>query len=472
MYFPDSLGTLPSEIFFSIACCLPTHDLAQLSYTCKSLSRLVEPLIWTDIELHEAGYHESRRELDSPAPFRSPGDRAYHTKQCSSYHGLDADRKAGNFFTMLQLLHKNDIGRLKAVAGRVKHLCTVMKPFLKPYDRGTRQVILPDAISVWNLLPFFSNLETLELHGFSFDGQEHDELSTAPPLEYLRFAKLWAFIPRTVAAWVLRAGLTLERLEIGMLDRPIGDHGPYSRPLPEENLADGDDESDYGSLGEESVIPRPLGGFLPSSGNHREDQLLLPKLKHMHLCQPAQSSSDTLEYSWSSRAEAACFADWKKLLVASSKTLETLVLDQRPGAGYIEADGLSETEFMLEHRGDHRSLIKMVEKTMLESQAFDHLKKVYLYGLDVGVNERGAFSHETPSSKFMQSLKSSGIHSEARLGTWCFYEEFEGSVHWANWNADDDSDDEEEDEDDEDGQGPRIKWDTMLAKYDASQQTS
>ncbi|KAF5963182.1 hypothetical protein FBULB1_13574 [Fusarium bulbicola] len=468
-----ALDTLPSEIQLQVFSQIAAHDLSTIARTSKRLNQIATPLLWNDIELHEEGDHESRHELKFPAPARDPARRPYHPKQKWG-NGQGACMKASQFFEILQRVHKENTNRLQEITQRVRHLCTVIDPSWKPVDKDDDSVDT-EAIQVWHLMPYFSNLETLELYGDYYCSQEVEEqvskILRSPPK--LRFLKLSGYMPREVPAWLLRAGDTLERLELDMLDRPISTYlsnDPHFTPLPCEkiNTDDGNaSESDYGSLADDMIIPRPLGSIFTDCGDYK---LKLPKLKHLFLGQPAEScyTNDFATYSWSKRAESACYDDWFRILEASKKTLETLVLEQRPSADLIEGDGYSEDMWMEERAWSHASeiLLEMVEKVMSSEANQLSLKRVYLYGIVAGLEKDGMSFLDFPAGKFMQFLKDRGVECEARRGTWCFFDRQSGSVDWCSWDAAEEDEEEEEDADedkDEDAE-PKTKWDTVLAK--------
>ncbi|KAF5019369.1 hypothetical protein F66182_8619 [Fusarium sp. NRRL 66182] len=467
MSIESRLETLPLELHLHIFSSLTPPDLARLARTCKCLCEAAEPLIWTDIELHEIGYHESKAELNVPPPMRPPESRPYHPRQnwgCG---------QGASLFCMLQTLHKQDPERLQQLTRRVKHLCTVMVPrwrLTEGGDENSEPSLDPQGIPVWHLLPYFSNLETLELHGDSLYSEKNGEHvpEMTGPTPRLRYAKLSGYIPRAVPAWVLKARETLQHLELGMLDRPIStclSSNPDFKPLPEEKLStDEDGGSDYGSLCEDAVIPRPLGGFLPSHGSA---SLVLPKLKRLHLCQPAPSSyyDSVLDYGWSTRAEAACYADWRQILQASISTLETLVLEHRPAAEYIEGDGMGEIEWMEGNVSSDAgaSLIDMVQEIIASGREPGALRSVYMYGIAAGEEDDGTPYLEIPAGRFMQFLQGCGITCEARLGRWCYFDSSPGTVSWSNWAADDEEEEEDEDDEDEDHE-PKMAWDSILSK--------
>ncbi|KAF5672215.1 hypothetical protein FDENT_10640 [Fusarium denticulatum] len=472
-----TLDNFPGEIQLHIFSQIGAHGLSIIARTSKHLNQIATPLLWNDIELHEEGYHESRHEIKVPPPARDPAHRPYHPKHKWG-NGQGACMKAYLFFEMLQIMHKKNPDRLQQITQRVRYLCTVIDPSWRPVDKDTDSID-GEAIQVWHLLPYFSNLETLELYGNYYHSQESEEqvskIVGSPPK--LRFLKLSGYMPREVPVWLLREADTLERLELDMLDRPIStclSNDPHFTPLPCEKI-DTDDgsnsESDYGSLIDDMIIPRPLGNVFKDYGDHK---LKLPKLGHLFLGQPAESCStnDFATYSWSKRAESACYDDWLRILEASLKTLETLVLEQRPAADYIEGDGYNEDMWMDERVWSHASkiLLEMVQTVISSETSQISLKRVYLYGIVSVSEEDDPPFLDLPAGKFMQFLKDRGVKCEARRGKWCFFDRQSGSVDWCPWDAayEDGEEDEDEDMDEDEDKGqdaePKPKWDTVLAK--------
>ena len=116
--------------------------------------------------------------------------------------------KAYKFFGLLQVLQSEDLEQLKRLCARVKSICTVIR-----FD-----------IDVWQLLPYFTNLEAIELYGSQYRFEKYELTSldaSVPPLSKLRFVKLVGYIPRAVATWIMESGTNIERLELDMLDRAI-----------------------------------------------------------------------------------------------------------------------------------------------------------------------------------------------------------------------------------------------------------
>jgi hypothetical protein len=414
-----SLESLPCEILLQIIRGSPPQELCRLSYTCKRLASIAGDCLWGDIELHEKGYHDSSAELNEPLPYRSP-KRFYHDTKRVGWQ-INIGERAKSLFTMLQELHAHDEGRLRELAGRVKSLCTVIEPDWKP-DEG----LVAEPVSVWNLLPYLTNLEYLELHGIYESSQaEEPRKIQAGPLTKLRFAKLLAYIPRSVATYVLESHETLERLELGILDQPL----PKGVGISEQyDMNHGRWELQPGG-----VIPRPLGNFFLDAS------LNLSELRHLYLCSPCNSRGDYFNQHnpWSNRAELGSLEAWKRLILASSQTLETLVIEHRPAAGIEENEGFSEDEFLSTGKtgAGNRALVEALGDIIIDKDTLPRLKRVYLYGFVAG-GASAVSSVETPGDWLMHGLKARGVCCEARRGKWCLFDQDSGETNWAKWTGD------------------------------------
>ncbi|KAH7316822.1 hypothetical protein B0I35DRAFT_434060 [Stachybotrys elegans] len=447
------LESIPLETLDHILSFLPIGEVARLARTSKHLSIIVTPLLWSDIHFGYTGWSQH-----DPTVFRPPHKYAFHDDP------PEADRDA--LLEVLLTLHKSDPDRMQALTARVKHLGGYMEHVWSPFQNRETGEISVDTIPSWHLIPYFSNLETLDLCAGYFSGTGKEIFlppidATAPALPRLRAVRLFGYIPRTAAQFILKSGPTLEHLELGLLDRPICE-GNFP-PLPEENLNLSSDESgsDYGSLFGYEMIPRPLGNFLPpSAGGNGEPAISLPKLKHLRLVQPSRNREWSNEYNWSTRAEEACLLAWRGILRAAGASLEVLVLDQRPAAVENVADSESEHEYV-GGRSDpqgHRQLIGMVQSVMMEGQGLEKLKQVYLAGIDVGITIKGRETGTTLAREFMYFLRTRGVKCEARVGKWCMFERFVGVVYdstfsWEGSEVDGDQgdyDDEVDNADDRD----------------------
>ncbi|KAF4974012.1 hypothetical protein FZEAL_9032 [Fusarium zealandicum] len=423
--------SLPGELIDIIFSNVTAHDLAQLSRTCKRLNRLAEPHLWTDIEFHHPSVHRLS-DTTQPLPMVPASCRFYHW---GTYSG---QWKAERLFEALLIFLSEDTNRLRRLCARVESICTTVR----------------SKNDIWQLLPYFTNLQAIELHGDYryFDETEHTSFDVAAPtLSKLRYAKLIGHVPVAVAAWILESGIDLERLELGMLDRGIGSKstmGDDILRLPHDIYSPADQPT-YGRLQGWAVIPRPLSGFLPRRDNGA-CSLKLPRLRHLHLCQPSQSnlSARMVSYFWSTSAEVAAHLDWEQILLASSQTLETLVVEQRIGIEYgdgavDDAEGFLRSD--QEGLGSKR-LMDVLEKVLTE-EALPALKRVHLKGIVVGSNARGKPIGDVPGGHFMRLLEKMNVECDARLGEGCWFDGEDGATASSEWEVStEDGDDPVEEE--------------------------
>ncbi|KAF0641393.1 hypothetical protein FPSE5266_02166 [Fusarium pseudograminearum] len=182
------------------------------------------------------------------------------------------------------------------------------------------------------------------------------------------------------------------------------------------------------------VIPRSLGGFFP------EYSPSFQKLKYIHFCQPCNSRGDYFNQmnAWSAYADKAALGSWKNILVASCQTLETLILDQRPGAGVEDNEGLSEEEFLNTGSSGlgNKGIIESLGSMLTSESELPRLSQVYLYGFVVRSPLRRRPSEETPGDILLHGLKRRGANCEARKGKWCLFDQETGKTSWAKWDGD------------------------------------
>ncbi|KAF5009388.1 hypothetical protein FDECE_4379 [Fusarium decemcellulare] len=406
----DPLNALPVEILTAIALYLHPDDLSKLLRTCKHLSVVVIPLLWSDIETHDHGPHEASIEHDDLPPFRSPSQRPYPISP-------------SRFFScMVRTMRYLDHSRQCIIAARVKNLCAFP----------------PHGTETFNLLVHFTNLETLELKILYDIEERHKDPYTAdiesPPLPKLRFAKMFGYIPYRFVKWVLGSTSTLERIEVGILDSSMLTYSGFLHRgwLDSQRLA--------------NFIPNGLETF--------------PRLRHLHLCQPSSVESHYYDAyciwgcTWSSHAERKSLEAWRRVLEASKPTLMTLVLEQRPGICYMDHTPWRSMMNFSSGSGS-KALVDMLESTILNKQEFPALEKVYLYGIVVHQGPDGKPVEDTPGGRLMRSLEQQGVACEARLGTWTWYDYRAPRAGWfyKRWN----------DEEVVHGE-QKIGWDTVLAK--------
>ncbi|KAF4444303.1 hypothetical protein FACUT_746 [Fusarium acutatum] len=355
--------------------------------------------------------------------------------------------KAESLLTMLEPLSsgvsEKDVAELKAVASRIRSLSLVL--------RGNFE------LKYWYLLQHLTNLTRLELHGsheflgWNYLSQENEstlleelDLASSSPSN-LRHVKLWGYIPHSLAAWVLKTGVNLERLELGMLDGgveiedPASGHRRRGEPwtpyhfYPANMMRVRDQEW--------LPIPRPLQSFLPSEvqGGQALD-FRLPRLKHLHLCQPSRGDDAIAEdslYYWSVRTERPAHKTWREILIASRMTLQTLVLEQR--IGVIAGLRTSRPELLKQPDPSgigSEKLLHMIGTLVTQDYDFPALKHVELRGMFVNADESGHPVIGSPVGEFMLLMRNNGVKCKARRGCMCFFDGDYGGADWDAWKTD------------------------------------
>jgi hypothetical protein len=362
--------------------------------------------------MHGPGFHEHHVRR-YPAPTVTP-----HLLR--PYPALDEDREPGfrefqdpetrlaDLVTALEDVNRRDAARAQVLVGRIlalyagtqvvsaaawrtgalipfdpdaeaeKEAQEPQQPWKKPgFADGSVPLPSPRA---WNHrhdpLPLLANLERLEIHaewasaevGYYFQGDapRGAASSAVAPLPNLRIANLSGYVPRHIVRYVVVGSApTLERLELALLNAPIGSKlmgderanvpHPFRRQRPfrrseeeeeqqqqEDTEYDDDSSSDDSDLEEEIPAPRPLT-FLSvhNSSSSRATAtpapLAWPRLRHLSLSKPSAPYPDDdnpymgmRDPRCSKRAEAASLRDWALLLRAAAPGLEVLVLEHRP----------------------------------------------------------------------------------------------------------------------------------------------
>ena len=383
-YQPNQLY-LPNEPIAHIVSNLPAHDLTQLFRSSKSLNRFAESRLWNSLEFHHPSFHR-QCEKKQPLPEIRSLNRFY---QWGWPH--QGPWRVG---TLLQILHNLDKDRLKTVCACVKSIC----------------IVLQESLIFWGFLPYFVNLESLELHADHRKtvGDRYFDTS-APELSKLRFARLVGYVPVLVVEWILASGTSMERLEPELLKEGM----PVASCI-EEILQDHPEDTDsplrhdrQGNTDGWSCIPRPLSGFLPDRYH-----LAVPKLRYLYMCQPSHNGLDNemdQNYFWSTHVDVAAHNDWEQILKSCSATLETLVVEQRIGMEDCDPECDRQHEFI---KGDHQGLrIKRLMDLLgevLAQQEFPVLRHVLFKGI--------AVSAGTPGAEFTELLGGLDIRCEVRLG--------------------------------------------------------
>ncbi|RKL01263.1 hypothetical protein BFJ70_g386 [Fusarium oxysporum] len=436
------LKKLPHEVILEIISHMSGHDLTVLARVSKYLNHFVQPRLWTVIELHHASVHVPGRVClrDKPKPGQSSRSLIFAERS------RQGTLKAESFLMMFEPLSSGasgkDMERLKAVASRVRSLSLVL--------RGNFE------LKHWYLLQHLTNLTHLELHGsheflgWNYLYQENEstlleqlDLPSAGP-STLRHVKLYGYIARSLAAWVLKTGVNLERLELGMLEGGVEIEDPASG-----HRRRGEPWTPYHFYPANMMrvrnqewlpIPRPSSCFLPSEvQNDQALEFSLPRLKHLHLCQPSRGDDAIAEdmlYYWSVRTERPAHKSWREIVVASRLTLETLVLEQRIGVHKYTHKQDSEVFIQPDPSGiGSEKLLDMVGK-LLTHHDFPALKHVELRGMFISTDKGDYPVSGSPVGDFMLLMRKNGVKCEARRGCMCWFDGDYGGAEWDAWKTD------------------------------------
>ncbi|KAI1256399.1 hypothetical protein MGN70_001523 [Eutypa lata] len=379
---PITLEALPQELLLAILSYLCPHDLALLARVARGIGGIATSLLWTDIELHQPGYHEhsKRKAPERLAPVQRPQHCFFPSSPPGASEG-SAKRAVNLFRTLNALLYERDNSgdhRLRPVASRIRSLCTVLMAFYvadeedqHQHQHQHQQHTAPQLqLLTWRIFPHFANLENLELHGgWGLDdprgvggwwwwggereGEEEQEgFDDNAVLPRLRSATLYGYLPRGLVRWILRcARSTLERLELGVLGEPKerGDYedgndtywggfdAPSSdaffapRPLylclddeeeREKEEGGGDEDEDEDEDGDGDGVEGKEQRR--KKKKKKKETPTFPNLKYLHLCKPSECDpghgSDPGDFvKYSYGAERGSLQDWAFLLRAARR---------------------------------------------------------------------------------------------------------------------------------------------------------
>jgi hypothetical protein len=432
------LENFPQEIILEITSYMSVHDLTVLTRVSRHFNHFVQPRLWNAIELHHASFHDPGR--------LCPSTRRSIFAQMSRLGTLKAKSLLKMFEPLSSGGLEKDLEQRKAIASRVRSLSLVLRG-----DCESKS---------WYLLQHLTNLTYLEVHGshewlgWNYLYQENEstlleqlDLPRAGPSN-LRHVKLYGYIPRSFAAWVLKTGVKLERLELGMLEGGVEVEDPASG-----HIHRGEPWTPYHFYpanmmrvrGQQWLpIPRPLRSFLPSEVLEDEEnqklELSLPRLKHLHLCQPCRGDDAIAAgklYYWSVRTERAAHKSWRQILVASRLTLKTLVLEQRFGVQMSMRDKYPELFKQPDPRGiGSTKLLHMIGTLLTQDYNFAALKQVELRGMFVSSDERGHPAPGSPVGDFMVLMQKIGVKCQARRGCMVWFDGDYGGADWDAWKTD------------------------------------
>lgn len=245
------LTLIPPELFQEITSHLLRPDQAVLARTCKSLNRLLTPVVWGDIELHHLGTHEgmnieteadefdhgqweavqarlARAEVeDSTYPFKKliyePSSRKY--SQC----GFKPDRWNAMFKENRHLFRDGSPARVTDNAnrrnfqhGREEKFVGVMRITSKERWAELAQHVHSLCMSIGiddevvEAIASFKNLRSLELIGLPLE-RGHSATAQEVDLPDLRNLKLRGYLPASLARNICHNAEHITHLDLGLL---------------------------------------------------------------------------------------------------------------------------------------------------------------------------------------------------------------------------------------------------------------
>ncbi|KAJ7319292.1 hypothetical protein DFH08DRAFT_942256 [Mycena albidolilacea] len=456
------LDSLANELRMHI-CSFPRHhDLCTLMRVNRAFHSLIEPMLYSNMELHRPGYHEHCRYPDA---ISSGERRNYHENDAGDYpedtfyQDLRYIAQAFDFLKVFENLDGDNIqpcvrtSRSQAIANQVRFLCIETDLY---HDNDKQKLVDP-----WGTIASFRNLEHLELTvGWPYDYKDWDSAAQAfasmdhPPLDKLRTVRLRGYLPKGFVQYVCQGAMGIIDLELALLDRPIGSskYDERKNPLPGwkhiepeidgDAWLDGEDEdtaSDKDSDGEdfeheECVAPRALPTLLDSGIDLAAH---FSSLTRLTLCRPAESLnpvSDIQSVYVSLKSDLAILSEWAAVIRATRGTLEHLVLDQRPFAEHIERDSTGDVEFLVRYPygPGYERFVEHCLPALLEEIKWPNLKSIRLYGFDVPPEMAEKHSlHVKPQKLGLQveaRFKPLGVDVRSGLGRRMLYEEESGVV--------------------------------------------
>ncbi|KAJ6497355.1 hypothetical protein C8R45DRAFT_982647 [Mycena sanguinolenta] len=395
------LLSLANELQALICSLQDHHNLTVLMRVNRSLSRLIEPMLYSQVELHPPGYHDYYafpNEADTiPLEHRNYWTEASVYEPFEGRKEVHARYKTDSFMTLFEDSENgHPRARREALAKHVRLLCLELS-----LDNSDTYAGDP-----FGILASFQNLTHLELTiNWPHRPQIWDKIVRVflakhrPPLENLRTLRLRGYVPKEFVQYLCRGTTGILDLELAVLDRPIGSIlvGDRMNPPPrkrkstaDEDGGDGEEDSeddaeeddDAEDFDEECIAPRALATL-----GDIDLATQFSSLTRLRLCRPAESLSEPVQDTHVSVAsDVAILKEWAALIRATCGTLEHLVLDQRPFAEEIEQDSTTDEEFLRlsPYGAGYDRFVEHVLPVLREDGAqWPRLKSVHLHGFDV-----------------------------------------------------------------------------------------
>ncbi|KAF2253211.1 hypothetical protein BU26DRAFT_515585 [Trematosphaeria pertusa] len=390
----SSLDAFPAELFLEVVKYLTHHDLAQLMRVSHRLHQLIEPVVWTKIELHRFSFHEDNAlvqlrqgEAALQRPYRRPAN-LLNRRETYWVDNLDRDQDVASTLFLNLFCQKTLVDRHRAehLAGLVRWLCVPVNGWNANLGQGSNA----DKLDPWNALATLKNLEYLEISALWKSPDEVEPFKGgAQPLSKLQTLKLRGYIPAEFVRYACANPSTITELQLAILDAPIGSILCRERPNPPPPADPEDDEPE--DFDQEVVAPRPLACLTPEIISQ------FTSLTHLYLCrpcdgpEPAEGYTDICDIYTSIKSDTRALKEWASLIRSTRSHLSQLTLDQRPVGNSTEPDATENAEFLEEYCNGpgYLRFVELVLPALLEDADWPALRRIRLFG----------FENETPGEK-------------------------------------------------------------------------
>lgn len=391
----DSFLGLPTELFFEVIKRLHHHDLAQLMRVSHQFNKVIEPILWTKIELHRFSFHEDYALKDlrqEEAALQRPYQRPYlDFIDDDDFTNEDAENtvdalnesqyiKVALFLALFSEKTMVDRKRAEHLAGLVRWLCL-------PANGQDGRNIDDGKTDPWNALAIFPNLEYLEISAYWKSSADVVEFKGGKaPMSNLKTLKLRGYVDADFVKYVCSSASTINLLQLAALDAPIPSfprEQRQNRPPPADPTDEETEDLDW-----EAVGPRALACLTPEIISQ------FRSLTHLYLTRPCQGitvQDPNEEYQpyCSVKSEERILKEWINLIRASRKTLTHLTLDQRPIGHETESDVTSPAFFMEVYCNGpgYQRFVKIAAPALLEEAEWPALKSIRLFGFEMYPHE-------------------------------------------------------------------------------------
>ncbi|KAF2707477.1 hypothetical protein K504DRAFT_457968 [Pleomassaria siparia CBS 279.74] len=368
---------LPNELSLLFTEYLLHGDLALLSRVSKHFQAIIEPILWTKVELHSPSFHEhyihkelqeTEKALHRPYQFDHAVETEYRSDR-DSHH----DKKALLFVNVLNNRHNSDPGRIRHLAGLVRWLCL---PVANMYSEE-------DGVGACSALASLANLEYLEISAFWNPPYKPVPFSAFPdPLSKLRTLKLRGYVPGEFVSYVYQSASTITELELGLLVHPAGlemCQGAEEYLLSCARAEERDESGKYVVYVEAYMAPT-IHQFT--------------SLTRLYLCRPTPIEEDQdahffdfcgfSDFPSIISSEFGVLDEWATLLQATRNTLVHVTLDHRPVGDEYEPRNTSNIEYMIEncHGDGYFQFVDTVLPVFLHEQDWPALQTIQLFGFE------------------------------------------------------------------------------------------